>query len=316
MWIAKVDVLDGRLREARLDREDGRRVLLRLRLLLSREREHRGDVSAVGGAHLGLVRVRLRGVVEVVLALWEPEPVLPHDEVLARRVLVVRAGADGEERVAAEELKVGDGARERSPVLDGRDARELAAQRCAVLGAPLVHARRPEVAELVRVRIVAPSSRGVALEDRTQPREVLLVEGAAAPEARPVRRDGMCLHPPAARVLVEVVARLRLGVERSLVDARRGGLRRRRRVRRDRRRRGRRWLGRRCRAAREGHREQRQGEQEALHGSGVPRSGRGYACRRWRSRHVRPLAHRRPVHRPGLRRRHRVVPVARLDLGF
>jgi hypothetical protein len=100
----------------------------------------------------------------------------------------------------------------------------------------LVEARGVVVADLAAALGFRALARSGFLEDRRQHRADVLVELAEAPPGRLVRRDRVGLQPRAARVLVEIDARLDASIDRRRVEHGGQGLlqrvRRRLRVRR------------------------------------------------------------------------------------
>ena len=223
--IAPVHAGHGRARQVRLDAQHGLRLLPRVQLGVPCQLEHRGRELLIALArflHLGFVA-------HVVVAVGQPQPALVRDPDHLLGVLCVLDGAEDEEAAGAGVVHLAHEPCDLLGVLQSVDGGEPVLERLQGrgLGLLLVHAGGVEVPDLLRVGIGRVGlSGGVLLQDAAQEQLVALVHAVeAARPPRLVRRDRIGLHPAAAGVLVEVVARVDGRIHRALVhrgEGRRG----------------------------------------------------------------------------------------------
>jgi hypothetical protein len=212
--LAALDTRHVLIGDGGLDAHDRLRALLRQ----TGELEHLAHVRDVRGADV----VGLLALVEVVITVGKTEPALIELADHLRGVLVILAGSEADQRVEAELVERADRRGEVLALLHVVDGGERLAERleARLLDAGLVHAGRPVVGELLRVRVARVLPSGVVVEHLLEELLIALVDlGEAAAPRRFVVGDGRVLDPGAARVRVEVVARVDALIDRALVHA-------------------------------------------------------------------------------------------------
>ena len=183
-------------------------------LLLAEENEHLRHVGDVLGAQVPGLLVRLR----VVVALGQPEAALERRSDDVGRVLAVGLRAVLEGGIHPVGLEPRDLGLQGRDVLDRGDTRELVFERPRALrfDRGLVHAARPEVAELALLGAFGAGVCGEPFQNLMEGLPVALVQLVERAPARVVGGNGIGLEPASHRVLIEVLAR-----SRALVHVRR-----------------------------------------------------------------------------------------------
>ena len=173
----------------------------------------------------GLLRFRV--LVEVVVAVREPETAGIDEGDHLRGVPEVLGASEGEHQAAAAGGKV-QGRQQAGDLLHGPESGDLLQRRLEgsdskLLHRRFVHAGGEEVADLLLYRRPSGTALGRFLED--SPEELLVLVGQLAVDApaRLIGRNGVPLHPAAAAELVELHAGIGRSIQRGQIQARRIG---------------------------------------------------------------------------------------------
>ena len=209
--LALLNVRHRGLREPRLESHDRLRFGGGSRRGVAEEHQHARDVSDIGGA----CRLECGLVLQIVIAIRQPEAALARHRDHPRAVLEILHLTQGQRRLDADRQKMCQGLRQLVARGDGGYARKLRRERrrAGRIDRSLIHAARVEIGDLALRRAGSPVLPRERLDQVTDENLVLLFEQRVDAPVGAVRGDRMRLDPSAVRELKKVLGGSNRAVE-------------------------------------------------------------------------------------------------------